>query len=296
MTMNMPEASFLSWQHQFNTEEKCLHYLKQMKWPNGFICPQCGNTKSYELHSRHLYECTLCHKQTSVTAGTLFHGSHISLIKWFWAIYFLGSDKGSISALRLSKLIEVNWRTARLILTKLRTAMGHRDSLYRLTGTIELDDALVGGKQKGKRGRGAQGRTPVIIACESREKKAGFIAMQAVDSICFKSVDAFVHQRLLKGQNVRSDGLSALNIIGKTQQHEARATPIELVDDWLPWVHIAIGNLKAFLLGTFHGVTKEYLQEYLDEFSYRFNRRFVEKEIPNRLLNLAIVHAPVKLA
>ncbi|WP_161601920.1 transposase, partial [Paraglaciecola psychrophila] len=62
----------------------------------------------------------------------------------------------------------------------------------------------------------------------------------------------------------------------------------------LPWVHIAIGNLRTFLLGTFHGVTGKYLQEYFDEFCYRFNRRFIEKQIPNRLLNLAIIHLPVK--
>ncbi|MFT6194869.1 MAG: transposase-like protein [Cognaticolwellia sp.] len=79
-----------------------------MKWPNGFICPRCGNNHHYKITSRHLYECTECKKQTSVMAGTLFHGSKITLIQWFWAIYFLGSDKGSISALRLSKLIEVN--------------------------------------------------------------------------------------------------------------------------------------------------------------------------------------------
>lgn len=85
-------------------------------------------------------------------------------------MYFIGSDKGSISALRLSKLIEVNWRTARLILTKVSAAMGHRDSRYRLSGTIELDDALVGGKHKGKRGRGAQGKTPVIIAVKTVKK------------------------------------------------------------------------------------------------------------------------------
>ncbi|MCU7996788.1 transposase, partial [Shewanella glacialipiscicola] len=72
-----------------------------------------------------------------------------------------------------------------------------------------------------------------------------------------------------------------------------RVTPSELVDEWLPWVHIAIGNLKAFLLGTFHGVTGKFLQEYLNEFCYRFNRRQMEREIPNRLLNLAIIHAPV---
>ena len=294
--MNMPEASFLTWQQQFSTEEDCLAYLKKMKWPNGFICPCCGNEQNYEISRRRLYECTHCKKQTSVMAGTLFHGSHISLIKWFWAIYFLGSDKGSISALRLSKLIEVNWRTARLILRKIRVAMGHRDSLYQLSGTIELDDALVGGRQKGKRGRGASGKTSVLIACESCEKKAGFIAMEAVSSVCHLSVDEFVRKHLKRGQEVHSDALPALNIIDQTQHYEARVTPSHLVDEWLPWVHIAIGNLKTFLLGTFHGVSGKHLQEYLDEFSYRFNRRFVEKQIPNRLLNLAIIHAPVKSA
>ena len=292
--MNMPEASFLSWQQQFSTEDDCLKYLAQMKWPNGFICPRCGGDRACGLKCRRLFECNACHKQTSVMAGTLFHGSHISLIKWFWAIYFLGSDKGSISALRLSKLIEVNWRTARLILRKLRAAMSHRDSLYRLRGTIEIDDALVGGKHKGKRGRGTQGKKKVLIACESRGKKAGFIAMQMVDSISHVSVDKFVKQHLMAGQKVHSDALSALNIISRTQSHEARITPKDLVDEWLPWVHIAISNLKAFLLGTFHGVTGKYLQEYLDEFCYRFNRRFIEKQIPNRLLNLAIIHTPVK--
>lgn len=144
----MPNASFLEWQRQFNSEIDCLNHIKKMRWPTGFICPRCSCDHGYALSTRHVYECSQCHKQTSITADTLFHGTRIPLTKWFWAIYFLGSDKGSISALRLSKLIEVNWRTARLILSKLRTAMGHRDSLYRLSGVIELDDALVGDRKK----------------------------------------------------------------------------------------------------------------------------------------------------
>ncbi|CAG21818.1 hypothetical transposase [Photobacterium profundum SS9] len=245
------------------------------------------------MTTRNINEYSQCHKQTSITADTLFHGSRIPLTKWFWAIYFLGSDKGSISALILSKLIEVNWRTARLILSKLRTAMGHRDSLYRLSSVIEIDDALVGGRRKGKRGRGAEGKTPVIVAVESKGKRAGFIAMQAVDSVCHDTVNKFVAKHLNEQQEVHTDALPALNIIDNTQQHEAKVTPSELVDEWLPWVHIAIGNLKTFLLGTFHGVSGQYLQEYLDEFCYRFNRRKMEREIPNRLLNLAIIHAPI---
>jgi transposase-like protein len=291
--MKTPAASFFEWQRQFGSEIDCLNHLKHMRWPIGFICPRCSCEHSYQLATRDVYECSQCHKQTSITADTLFHGSRIPLAKWFWAIYFLGSDKGSISALRLSKLIEVNWRTARLILSKLRTAMGHRDSLYRLSGIIEIDDALVGGKRKGKRGRGAAGKTPVLVAVESKGKGAGFIAMQAVDSVCHEAVKDFVTRHLNAQQEVHTDGFPALNIIDNTQQHEARVTPSELVDEWLPWVHIAIGNLKAFLLGTFHGVSGKYLQEYLGEFCYRFNRRKMEKEIPNRLLKLAIIHAPV---
>ncbi len=291
--MKTPEASFLTWQRKFYTEDDCIRHLKTLKWPNGFICPRCMHNKGFELSSRKVTECSKCHKQTSVLAGTLFHRTHLPLLKWFWSLYFIGSDKGSISALRLSKLIEVNWRTARLILRKVREAMGHRDSLYRLSGTIEIDDAFVGGKQKGKRGRGASGKTAVLVACENREKKAGFIAMKAVDSVNFTNVEQFVNKHLLPEQRVRTDGYPSLNIINKTQQHIPKVTPSELVDEWLPWVHIAIGNLKAFLLGTFHGVTGKYLQEYLNEFCYRFNRRFVEREIPNRLLNLAIFHSPI---
>jgi len=116
--------------------------------------------------------------------------------------------------------------------------MGHRGSLYRLSDTIELGDAFIGGKHKGKKERGAEGKTPVLIACE---------------------------------------------------------TPSSKVGEWLPRVYIAIGSLKAFLLAIFHGVMSKYLQEYLDEFCYRFNRLFVEKQIPNRLLNLGVILMPFKL-
>jgi hypothetical protein len=202
-----------------------------MRWPNGFVCPRCSCEHGYELTTRNVYECSQCHKQTSGTADTLFYGSRIPITQWFWAIYFLDSDKGSISALRLSKLIEVNWRTARLILSMLRTAMGHRDSSYRRSGVIEINDALVGGKRKGKRGRGAEGKTPVLVAVKSKGESAGFIAVQAVNSVCHDNVEKFVAKHLTIQQKVHTDGLPALNIIDKTQQYEARVPPRELVDE-----------------------------------------------------------------
>ncbi|MEI6858775.1 MAG: transposase, partial [Shewanella sp.] len=66
--MKTPEASFFEWQRQFGSEMNCLNHLKHIRWPTGFICPRCSCEHSYQLTTRDVYECSQCHKQTSVTA------------------------------------------------------------------------------------------------------------------------------------------------------------------------------------------------------------------------------------
>lgn len=293
--MKATGTNLLDWQKRFATEEACIQALAQQRWPEGFQCPRCGHDRGYALSTRHRYECSGCHYQASVTAGTLFHSTNLPLTKWFWAIYLAASDKGGISAVRLAKQIDVSWITASRMLRKIRIAMGHRDSIYRLHDLIEIDDALVGGRRSGKRGRGAEGKSAVLVAIENRDARAGFIAMQQVAAVTRETVAKFVQRHLPPSQLVRSDALASLGEIGKTQHHAARVTPPEKAGEWLPWVHVAIGNLKAFLLGTYHGVSSKYLQEYLNEFCYRFNRREWEPELPLRLLNACLTHTQVKL-
>ena len=292
--MKARASSFWEWQKHFSDDEACIKEIIQTRWPDGFQCEKCGHNHGWLLHSRPIYECAKCHHQTSVTAGTLFHSTKLALKQWFWAIYWISSDKGSISALRLSKLLGVSWRTASKMLRKLRTAMGHQDSLYRLHGVIELDDALVGGKKSGKRGRGAAGKTPIIVACEHNNGKPGFVALQAVESINHKTVRQFAKINLALEQTVHTDALNALNCLAYSQHHVAKVTPPDMASEWLPWVHIVISNFKTFIMGTHHGISGKYVQEYLDEYTYRLNRRFWESEIPNRLLRLAVNHRPVK--
>lgn len=140
------------------------------------------------------------------------------------------------------------------MLRKLRIAMGHQDSLYRLHGVIELDDALIGGKRAGKRGRGAAGKTPVIVACEHNDGVPGFVALQAVASINHDTIRQFSKVHLDIGQTVHTDALSALNTLTETQHHIAKVTRPEQASEWLPWVHIVISNFKTFVLGTYHGI------------------------------------------
>jgi transposase-like protein/DNA-directed RNA polymerase subunit RPC12/RpoP len=294
--MKMPEISLLEWQKRYGTERACVKELTKIRWPEGFQCPACGSIKACYIATRKLYQCSKCRHQVSITADTLLHATKLPLVKWFWVIYLVASDKGGISALRTSKHLGVSWITARNMLRKIRKAMAHRDSIYRLANIIEFDDTYVGGKRAGKRGRGAEGKTPVLVAVETREKGAGFVAMQAVDTVSNETVRKFLSKHLEVGQTVKTDALPALNAVKETQQHEKRVTPPEKVSGWLPLVHIMIGNMKQFINGTFHGVSSSYLQEYLDEFCYRFNRRFWEPELPLRLLNACLAHGPVKLA
>lgn len=293
--MKMPKISLIEWQKRYGTEKACAATLAKYRWPQGFICPKCGNDSSWYITTRRVYQCSKCQHQVSVTAGTLFHSTNLPLVKWFWAIYLMASDKGGISALRLSKHIGVSWPTARNMLKKIRTAMAHRDSIYRLFDElIELDDTYVGGKKPGKRGRGAKGKKPILVAVEHKGKTAGFVAMKAVEAVSGKEIKHFLERHLNNGQKVRTDALPAMNIVKESHQHDKKVIPPEETSSWLPLVHIVIGNMKTFLNGTFHGVTHRYLQEYLDEFCYRFNRRFWESELPHRLLNACLSHAPVQ--
>lgn len=292
--MQQSPTSFLEWTAKFATEEACLAELARRKWPDGFICPRCGHDRAHVLQRRRTRQCLACRHQSSPTAGTVFEHTKLPLAKWFAAIYLAVADKGGVSALRLSKMVGVSWPTAQSMLRKLRRAMGDRDRAYWLTGLVEADDALVGGKRPGKRGRGAGGKQPVLFAVERRGERAGFLAAQVVGGVTHEQVAAF-SQRLGEGLTIRSDAFSGLTVLARDHAHEPRPTPPEKADEWLPLVHLVISNFKRFLISTFHGVSQKRLQEYLDEFVFRFNRRFWEDQLPARLVEAAVTHVPVPL-
>lgn len=104
--MKATETNLLDWQKRYGTEEACTQALAQQRWPEGFRYPRCGHDHGYAITTRHSYECAKCHYQASLTAGTLFHSTNLPLTKWFWAIYLAASDKGGISAVRLSSMAQ----------------------------------------------------------------------------------------------------------------------------------------------------------------------------------------------
>ncbi len=96
--MKMEQVSFLEWQERYGEESACIDALRAIRCPEGFQCPKCGHHIASLISTRRLHPCSRYFHQVSATPGTLFHSTKLPLVKWFWAIYFAGADKGGISA------------------------------------------------------------------------------------------------------------------------------------------------------------------------------------------------------
>jgi len=288
---SLPE--FQAW---FGTEEACLRYLIDSRWPEGYRCPRCGHGEAYELATRSLLKCRRCGYQASVTAGTVLHATRLPLRHWFWAAYLVTTHTPGISAVQLQRQLGITrYETAWAMLQKLRRAMV-RPERDRITGVVEVDDAYVGGLEEGRRGGRQRDSSKAILvaAVEIRGRGSGRLRLGVVKDVSAHSLVGFVEDAVAPGSVVLTDawqGYASLHKKGydhrpKTQGAGANAPNL------LPRVHRAISNLKTWLLGTHHGVGRKHLPHYLNEFVFRFNRRHTPMAAFQTLLGLAGQHTP----
>ena len=187
---------------QFPTQESCIQYLEKVRWGDKIHCPYCNSTNTAKAEHRH--RCYICKTSFSVTVGTIFHHTHLPLQKWFLAIVLMLSAKKGISALQLSRDLEVNKNTAWRINMQIRKAMSQTEQRQVLQGIVEMDETYIGGKpRKGtrsdrldghhKRGRGTK-KAPVVGAVE----REGNVTAKAVakDKLKGKDLRAFVRDRV----------------------------------------------------------------------------------------------------
>lgn len=282
----------LEFQARFPGERECYDYFMKMRFSEGFLCPQCGSSTFGSIVTRNLWQCKNCRSQISVTTGTMFHRTRTPLQYWFWAIFLTAKDKRGHSALQLSKELDISYDKAWLMVHKIRAAMAYRDTLYRLDGIVEMDDAYFGAPAPGKRGRGTRRAKAIVAIGLTKDNKPRFVKIQTIKRLDARSVKAFATSGIARGSIVRTDGLHVYRCLSELGfSHEATVASDKVNGGLLHWVHIVISNAKAFMTGTFHGLDDKHIQRYLDEFCYRFNRRYREAELFDRLL-LACASAP----
>lgn len=293
-------GTFQEFDEWFSSENACLDYVTKLRWPKGFSCPSCGcNTEKPSLMGRGLFLCRDCKCQTSVAAGTLFHGTHKPLRTWFLAMWFVTSQKHGASALGLQRVLGLgSYNTAWIWLHKLRRAMV-RPGRDQLTGAIEVDETYVGGRGTKVRGRGAKRKSIVAIAAEVRGRGTGRIRMSVIPDVSVVSLHEFVLNSVQRGAEVRTDGWNGYEGI-ETLGYRHIVTNISASGDpahvVIPRVHRVASLLDRWWLGIHQGAIRpSHLDYYLDEFTFRFNRRTSRARglLFYRLMEQAVDCAPV---
>ncbi len=286
----------------FPDDASCAAYLARLRWPQGFVCPNCKAASNAWNESRGRLECRVCHRQTSVTAGTIMDKTRTPLTTWFEAAWHLTTAKNGLSAKTLERTPGTAYRTAWAILQRYRVSMV-RSEREQPSGTIEVDETLVGGvEQGGKRGRGSTDSI-VVVAVEIKEPTGfGRIRMRHVPDASGKSLQQFVCDVVDSGAVVHTDGwggYNGLRTYGYVHEKTILSSSGDPAHVAMPGVHRVVSLLKRWILGTHQGaIVPAHLQSYLEEFTFRFNRRTSKSRglVFRRLLEQAVITGPVTAA
>ena len=270
--------TLLDVQEMFDTDAKCRELLKRLRWPSDVECVRCHMPNVVRLATaKELYFCRDCKYQFSVTAGTIFNDSHLSLKKWFIATYLICESRKGFSANEMKRILGGSYKTAWYLCHRIRRAMMELDTPM-LDGTVEMDETYVGGKLRGygQSWRGERNPKQVVIGIRQRggdvrffhaeDAKTGTLARYIQENIS-TDVDVIV-----------TDDLPAYRkAVGNAKHETVNHTRKEYVrlgtDIHTNTVESAFSLLKRGIIGTWHRVSAKHLSAYLDEMQFRFNRR-----------------------
>ncbi len=289
-TRNMNLVSLVE---HFHSEEKCRTYLESLRWPKGkVVCPRCGKTPVSRIEDRQQYDCNSCRYQFSVTAGTIFHDSHLPLWKWFLATYTMIESKKGVSANQIKRMLKVSYKTAWYLCHRIRAAMKEANP-EPLTGTVEADETLVGGKRLRKRSNYRDNKAMVLGVIE----RGGRVRLEMADpkhkDLSREMAHAFLRRhtlpelaRLITDEHWAYRGFADADTKHEMVNHGDK--------EWARGdVHTnTVENIWSLLqrsiIGSYHKLSFKHLDAYLDELEWRFNNRrnpYLFRETIRKLLS-----------
>jgi Zn ribbon nucleic-acid-binding protein/transposase-like protein len=273
-------------QNHFATDAKARAYLEAIRWPQGVICPHCKNAdqaKFWKLDGNKdkkiregIRQCVTCGKQFTVTVGTIFEDSKIPLRKWLVAWYLLCSSKKGISALQVQRMLGLgSYRTAWMMMHKIRHAL--RDPIFadKLRGIVEVDETYIGGRKRGM-GHAYKGNKTAVVSLVERD---GSVRSKTVPVVTGKNIRSFLTANVHKSTDIMTDtyqvylkatkGFKSHQTVNHHQREFVRSNVhTNTVEGYF-------SLLKRGVVGTFHHISKKHLPLYLAEFDHRYSNRKV---------------------
>ncbi len=274
----------------FKCEDDCKQYLFDMKWKDGYKCIRCGYTKSYKGKTRFHLRCQACRYDESVTANTVFHKLKIPLMKAFGMAFRLSVKKKGMSTIELAREFSINQKSSWLFKIKTQESM-KSSGKYPLEGKVEVDELLIGGPEKNKRGRNKGEKKLVAIAVENlNDNKIGRAYAEVIEQAsgdCFKPF----FEKHIDSDNTKivTDGWRGYWPL--ESEFDIRQKPSKGGKNF-PGLHAIIMNLKGWLRGIHHHCSAKFMNGYLNEFFFRFNRRNNLKSIWHKLIERFMTNKP----
>jgi transposase-like protein len=273
----------------FTDNDKAREALEAIRWPNGPICPHCGNADSEKIAKGQgqiarngLYYCAECNGQFTVTVGTVMERSKIPLSKWLFAMHLMGASKKGMSALQLQRMLGVTYKTAWFLCHRIREAMTptKRGPLGGDGKIVEADESHFGGKERnkhvGKRNKkniGGMGKQPVFALVERDGMSHSF----RVAKITGKTLRPLIVENVSRKSSLMTDEGGQYYHVGKEfARHETvnhSADEYVRGDAYTNTAESRFSLMKRAVYGTHHSISEAHLPRYLTEWDFKWNTR-----------------------
>lgn len=287
---------------RFDSDDKCRLTLEKLRWPNGVRCIRCDAEKIFRADKRRQFECGACGYHFSVTAGTIFHDSHLPLRKWFIAIYLICESKKGVSALQLKRTLGVAYKTAWYLCHRIREAIKDVGHESQLNGIVEYDQASIAGNSKNihKSRKDKLNRVPGSIRFDQKVavlgglQRDGDVRLEVSEKAVTREVlHEFIKSKLVEEtEMIVTDDFNEYDDIA---DHDTRHETVSHTQkEWVRGIVHTNGLegvwslFKRSIVGSYHQISVKHLDRYLDEFEFRFNNRensFLFRDTLLRLLN-----------
>ncbi len=262
----------------FSTDEQCRALLAKLRWPLGKECVRCKSRRLFEIPTQKKLECAECAYQFTVTAGTIFHDSHLPLEKWFLAVLLICESRKRMSANQVKRMLGISYKTAWYLCHRIRAAMAQVERPM-LDGTVEIDETYVGGRKKGACVRGRGAGKEVVIGIRQRSGDLRFFHASDAKS---GTLATYIRENVSEDVEViMTDDFSSYPFamrkaaVPAEKHKKIRHKGGVYVDGDVHTntVESAFSLLKRGITGTWHKISAKHLQAYLDEMTFRFDRR-----------------------
>ena len=293
--MKVLKCSIIEFRKKFKTEDLCKEFLYNSKWENGYECLRCLQTKEKKGNGVFDRRCATCGYNETVISNTLFHSIKFPLTIAFEIIYRISVNKKGISSISISREYDLNFKTAYNFKRKVQKSMSSSEK-YPLDGEVHIDEFMYGGKEEGKQGRSSDSKKlKICLAMElkedkhTKEKVIGRAYALDIENFSSAELERIMTIHVSENAEIITDKWSGYH----PSKSKFNITQV-LSNNGLnfPDIHNLIMNIKSWIRGIHHHISKKHIQKYLNEFCFRFNRRSFIENMPNFTINRMIKHTP----